>query len=273
MCRMLTLGGAVSNTKINSVCANIAGVFVYMTAFGAFADAAPIYNARSTEVYNWTGFYIGANAGHGWGHADSSVVYFGNALTLPTGFAMSDLAKPNGFIGGAQIGYNWQVSRDWVFGLEADWQGSGQKAASSRPSQSYILPGVGAPIAAGTYQMTYDAKIDWFGTARARIGYAAWNRILLYATGGLGYAEVKVSGTATDSGNSAFGPYNTTAAFGGSKVNAGWTVGGGIEAALAGNWTWKVEYLYLDLGTLDLTAPGPSIFVGGNHHHAYPFHR
>jgi outer membrane immunogenic protein len=158
---------------------------------------------------------------------------------------------PRGILGGAQIGYNWQSSPNWVFGIEADWQGSGQKASSVLPDQPYFVG-----LAFGAVTSSYDAKIDWFGTVRGRIGYA-WDRILLYATGGLAYGEVKIAGTATDSGISIGGPFSSTAAFGGSKVNAGWTLGGGIEGALVHNWTWKAEYLYVDLGTLDTSSAGP----------------
>jgi outer membrane immunogenic protein len=83
-----------------------------------------------------------------------------------------------------------------------------------------------------------DQKIDWFGTVRARAGILASPRVLLYATGGLAYGDVRTSETI---GLAGFGFSNT-------ETRVGWTVGAGIEGAIGGNWTAKLEYLYLDLG-------------------------
>ncbi len=84
---------------------------------------APVYKAPVVAPpYNWSGFYIGLNAGYSWGHQDNDLVVAATGATI---FSNSD--KLDGFIGGGQIGYNWQ-SDHWVFGLEADFQGSGQKA-------------------------------------------------------------------------------------------------------------------------------------------------
>ena len=202
-------------------------------------------------AWSWTGFYVGGNVGYSWGNADSDFTL--TVPTFPVGLvpkSLSDLARPNGIIGGPQIGYNWQSSRTWVFGVEADWQGSGQKASSTLPPQ----PSTGL-LGGGTIQTPYDAKIGWFGTVRGRIGYA-FDRVLLYATGGLAYGEVKIAGSVTDSGIVLGTPYSAVTPFSGSKVNTGWTFGGGIEGAFAGNWSWKVEYLYLDLGSLDASSPG-----------------
>lgn len=208
--------------------------------------------AAAAVVYTWSGFYAGGNVGYGWGKAANDVS-FSQLGAIPPGFAIADSVRLKGILGGAQIGYNWQPSRNWVFGLEADWQAADQKAGNTLPPQPYII----IPVTGGAIQTAYDAKIAWFGTVRGRIGYA-FDRVLLYATGGLAYGKVKVSGTVTDSGTIlGFFPFSATAPFGGSKVNAGWTLGGGIEGAIAGNWTWKIEYLYLDLGSLDTAAAGP----------------
>ena len=103
----------------------------------------------------------------------------------------------------------------------------------------------------------YEAKISWFGTVRGGIGYA-WDRVMLYATGGLAYGEVKLDGTRTVSGTFGGVPFSIAKAIGHSHVNIGWTVGAGVEGALADHWTWKAEYLYMDLGSLDdLDPPAP----------------
>ena len=116
-----------------------------------------------------------------------------------------------------------------------------------------------------------DAKIDWFGTARGRLGFLVTDQLLLNATGGLAYGEVKLSGltNASLAGTIAGVPVQggTSIAFGDSRTNVGWTVGGGIEGKFWGwlspAWSWKAEYLYIDLGSLDtVTLRGPSTAVG-----------
>lgn len=231
----------------------LASVAFSGSAFGAdmVVKAPPLSAAPG---FNWSGFYAGGNIGYGWGTAESNITL--TVPTFPVGpvpATIPDSVDPQGLIGGVQIGSNWQFSAPWVVGLEADWQGSGQKAAGSLPPQpSTSLLGV------GTIQTNYNANIEWFGTVRGRIGYAL-DRVLIYATGGLAYGEVKIVGNATDSGTVLRFPYSETASFSGSTVNAGWTLGGGIEGVLVGNWTWKAEYLYLDLGSLDTSATATGI--------------
>jgi outer membrane immunogenic protein len=223
-------------------------------------------------VYSWAGFYVGGNVGYGWGNADTDfnaaptvVTEINNppivAVNLP-GFVGSQTVKPEGVIGGGQIGYNWQFVPNWVAGVEADLQGSAQKASTSfvNPFSFTVPGGAGSALVAGTAVTDYEAKISWFGTVRGRFGYA-WDRVLLYATGGLAYGEVQMRGTRTVSGIVLGLPLSpTTTALGHSQINPGWTVGAGVEAALVGNWTWKAEYLYVDLGSLDdPDAPAPAL--------------
>jgi outer membrane immunogenic protein len=206
------------------------------------AQAAPV-------AFNWTGFYVGGNVGYGWGTGKTDTTVTG--FLAPGGvIAHSDSLKLNGIVGGAQIGYNWQVLPNWVYGLEADWQASGEKASQSY-SDAYANG-----LTAGTVATNFDAKISWFGTVRGRVGYA-WDRLFFYGTGGLAYGQVKLAGTTMDSGVFIIFPYSGTAPFSASKVNVGWTLGAGIEGALVNKWTWKAEYLYVDLGSLDISAAGP----------------
>ena len=88
--------------------------------------------------------------------------------------------------------------------------------------------------------ITTDDKLDWFGTVRGRLGVLATPNILFYGTGGAAYGLVKNSATITVAGLSAVASS--------SDLRAGWTAGGGVEGALGGGWSAKVEYLYLDLG-------------------------
>lgn len=216
------------------------------------AVKAPVYKAPAAVAYSWTGLYLGGNVGYSWDKADAHVTETLALLVSPLTFTIPDIARPNGITGGAQIGYNAQVSPDWVVGIEADWQGSAQQASRTLPSQAYFFFGIGS----GAIDAAYDAKIAWFGTVRGRIGHA-WNKVLIYATGGLAYGEIKIDGTVTDSCTRGVGPVSSTAPFTGSKVSFGWSVGGGIETVLAQQVSAKVEYLHLDLGSLDASSAGP----------------
>jgi len=213
------------------------------TSAATAADMAPRYTKAPppiVEVWNWTGFYIGGNVGYSWGRSsDTSTLTNGAGAVL---FTSADRANMDGVIGGAQIGYNWQV-QNWVWGLEADIQGSDQKGgrnflcATSICTPPFgviaVFPGPAVPVA-------LDQKLEWFGTVRGRIGVLATPKVLFYATGGLAYGEVR---TAATIGAGAFG-------FSSSSTRAGYTVGAGVEGVIAGNWTAKLEYLYVDLGTV-----------------------
>jgi outer membrane immunogenic protein len=229
---------------------------IQLAAAADLPAATPVYKAApSVAPYNWTGFYIGGNLGYSWGRADTGTDitgFLGPTSTL----VHSDALKLNGAVGGGQIGYNWQVSPNWVYGLEADWQGSSENGGvNHNDPYSLVVPGIGM-ITSGTLTTNAEAKISWFGTVRGRIGYA-WDHLLIYGTGGLAYGGVRLSGTAMDSGTFFAGTYSGTSPFSASRVNAGWTAGAGIEGALASSWTWKIEYLYLDLGSLNFSGLGP----------------
>jgi outer membrane immunogenic protein len=188
--------------------------------------------ATLTPTMNWTGFYVGANLGYALARNPSgNVEPFG--VTWNEKFNLA----PSGFLGGAQAGYNWQVAQ-WVLGVEADLDRSGQKDTQT------CLHGCDLPnlFTAATVQQT----MSWLGTARARLGYAV-GPALFYATGGLAYGNVSESITRMILGAS-------TNAYNFSHTKSGWTVGGGIErkadffGILGPNWTLRTEYLYVDLG-------------------------
>jgi outer membrane immunogenic protein len=206
-------------------------------------------------IPTWTGWYAGVNFGVSFGHVKTEfntepvTVSVAPASPIP-GFGQSDISYPDGFIGGGQIGYNWQVSPIWVVGLEADIQGALEKDHGTL-STSFSVP-IGPPgNLTGSGVTDYQTKIDWFGTARGRIGYV-WGdgAVLSYVTGGLAYGNVELDATTTVSGTAPGPiPFSTTHAITHSELKVGWVVGFGTEGKLLiPGWTYKIESFYMDLG-------------------------
>jgi outer membrane immunogenic protein len=238
----------VNNPRKESIMKKLGTAFVLGTAlFSAPALAADlpaaVYKAAPAVVaaYNWSGFYVGVNAG--WlTTRDNDVTFSGTdtgAGGLGTALALGGIPRSlgvssDGFIGGGQIGYNWQVSQ-WVFGLEADLQWADAGGSST---VNITAPGL-VPIAT-----TASSDLNWLGTVRGRLGIA-WDRVLVYATGGLAYGETEVGIRVV--APAAGPPLN--AASTNTNTRSGWTLGGGAEFALWSNWTAKAEYLYFDLGS------------------------
>jgi outer membrane immunogenic protein len=176
--------------------------------------------------FTWTGFYVGVSAGF---ISQNSRGYdFGNTNDLDGLINNSGdqygIPGVGGLFGG-NIGYNWQFAPNWVVGIEADIAWSGV-------NNSFTVTSINTLATA-----TYSSKLDYLGTVRGRIGYA-FDRALLYATGGFAYGGVN-----NFAGN---GPNRTVST---SETQTGWTVGGGLEYAFANNLTARVEALYVDLGT------------------------
>jgi outer membrane immunogenic protein len=202
---------------------------VAMFGFTSVASAAP-----PPLVYNWTGFYIGGNAGGIFAH---------NAATetdATTGLAIASFTmSPAGFAGGGQAGYNYQFAPNWVAGLEGDFQGTTQSASS--------CAGAGCANPGSAFYFTEDQKLKWFATLRARLGYANGDW-LFYVTGGGAWAEV----------HNDFLVFTPADAEGSADFNlSGWAIGGGVETHLGGRWSAKLEYLYLDLGSYTDIIPDP----------------
>lgn len=128
----------------------------------------------------------------------------------------NNVTEPSGIAGGGQLGYNWQLGQ-FVFGLETDIQAS----------------------AADDTFAPYKFSNPWFGTLRARIGYAI-NNVMLYGTGGLAYGELKGEFLGLEE----------------DKTLVGWTAGAGIEYGFTQNWSAKLEYLYMDLASRTYSITG-----------------
>jgi outer membrane immunogenic protein len=202
------------------------------------ADLPPRSYAKApalAPVSNWSGLYVGGNLGYGWGDGNTDVSF----LPTPLQFGVNNTtlgARSSGVIGGAQLGYNWQVG-SVVTGLEADIQGS-DITGSARATPTIV--GTAIPILFEV--LSSEQKLSWFGTVRGRLGVTVTPDLLLYGTAGLAYGEVEASAKFQVEGHDK-APASV------SKTKVGWTAGAGAEWMFARNWSAKLEYLYVDLGS------------------------
>jgi outer membrane immunogenic protein len=237
----------------------IAALFA-LTGGSAFAAdlppaPAPYYKAPAIVPEPpciWCGFYVGGNAG--WvGSTGNTITFTGTDTgTAGLGSALAAGAIPgstnlgySGFLGGGQFGYNWQTN-SWVFGLEADLDAASAKSSTSFPDARIINPtgGMNSP-----FTINAARELNWLGTVRGRIGITPTAPFLLYATGGLAFAQHAVGVGIVDP--TAVPPENSFNEP--SSWSAGWTVGAGGEWMFAPHWSLKAEYLYVDLGNISST--------------------
>ena len=192
---------------------------------------APAAKTVVATAYNWSGSYFGGHLGYGWAKTNvNDVDNYSFSSNCPPVCEFEFGSK--GLIGGVQAGYNWQ-SGTFVYGTELDFSFSGINHELTNPL-----------CCGGTESFATDVK--WFGTGRVRFGVAA-DRALAYLTGGVAVADFESR-------------YNDPPSFAiASGPKWGWTAGAGLEFASAANWTWRVEYLYIDLrtarGSFDGTPP------------------
>jgi len=223
--------------------------------------------AAPAPAFDWTGFYIGANAGGGWS-PNSSDPY--NGLVWPA-FAVFPPQAPiitvfpgqfgtlagtggnnSGFIGGGQIGYNWQV-RQFVLGLEADAVGTDLHGSSASATRTFGPPGFPINVPVSQTVTVNFGHVDWMASFRGRIGFAA-DRALFYATGGAAVAGIGATTTTVVNGPGIALPAGTFSSPGsGSTTRWGWTLGGGIEWAFNRNWSLGGEYRHTDFGSRGVT--------------------
>jgi outer membrane immunogenic protein len=223
------------------------------------APPAPIF---VPPPFTWTGFYIGGNAGGLWNTGNTQI----NAFFPASGLIFSNSlpgrlnTSESGFIGGGQVGYNWQTGA-FVLGAEADFQGTSLSRNISVVGPSFVNPFTGNPT--DNFTANAHQSLDWLGTVRGRVGFVATpdNRLMIYGTGGFAYGG--------GSFHANFCDFNANFCWGGSSnpTRVGWTIGGGLEYALTNNWIIGAEYLYYNLGshstTLLATGALDSVFVPG----------
>lgn len=224
--------------------ASIAAAVPFAAQSADIPQYTPPPVVTAVPAWDWSGFYVGLNAGYGWGQNDGVTMGFTDpggtwfGPCLAAGSCPGSLShSSDGFVGGAQIGYNWQIDQ-FVLGLEADIQYSDM-------SGSTTLGTAVAPFAAGRFHSS--SEINWLSTWRGRAGFT-FDRGLIYATGGVALGGVK---DRFSWGYPGLGQvYNGSS----SDTEWGWTAGGGIEYAVTNNFILGAEVLYFDLG--DTTVPG-----------------
>lgn len=204
-----------------------AATLIGMIGAASAADLRPVYKAPPPVMptYNWTGFYLGGHVGYGWGDTTATPTGIVGLLVEP--FKSSN----DGFTAGGTVGYNYQ-SGGLVFGLEGEWTWSNMDGTANPNSFLALLPGT---TLTGTYEN------NWHATAAFRIG-AAFNTVLLYAKGGIAFANNDYSVNAS----LPIGGFTYASSI--SETEIGWMVGVGVEWAIAGNWTAKLEANYMDFG-------------------------
>ncbi len=252
--------------------ASVALALVAGSAFAADLPSrkeAPVY-VPPPPSFSWAGLYGGINIGYGFGDGGQEyggIAYISPALVgpnvdlrrlrYPGGSALGGTSNLNGVLGGGQVGYNWQFSPWLVFGIETDIQAS--------DVHDTVNSAAAVADAFGTHLQTATStkSVDWYGTVRGRVGVAPFiPNLLIYGTGGFAYGGVNhgvgfadiFTGAATGFSSVATAQYDST--------STGWTAGGGIEWSPTGfpAWSVKVEYLYVDLGSTNISG----VSVGGN---------
>jgi outer membrane immunogenic protein len=202
---------------------------ISLAGIGAASAADMAVKARPAPVvlpYNWTGCYIGGNVGGKWANSTNDVFVPGT-IVAPDVTHSFGRDNASTVIGGGQVGCNWQTGA-WVFGIEGDAQA--QRWSSTRTTGASAIP----PFVPGD---TFDLRSDWQASVRGRVGYA-WDRTLLYVTGGAAFTNVRAG-----SNFIADGIFPQTLASE-TKTLIGGTVGAGVEYAVGSNWTVGVEGRY-----------------------------
>jgi outer membrane immunogenic protein len=189
--------------------------------------APATYVPAPIPYYNWSGFYIGGNVGYGFSNSNT----FSDSLVPPSTFSSS---SNNSFLGGGQVGVNWEFGPGIVIGAEADFDW----LPNNNNTITAARPGVGGATATATINSR------WLTLADAKLGYA-WDRFMIYGKGGGAFVGASNS-SGTIGGATGVG-------ISGPSTNSGWNAGVGFEYAFWGTWSVKAEYDYVRLGSATYT--------------------
>jgi outer membrane immunogenic protein len=192
-------------------------------AAAADVAPAPYYYRAPVVIFTWTGFYFGGHGGGGWATKDTSATQF-NLAGVPVNPAAVNV-DVNGWLAGGQIGANYQAG-SWVFGIEVDASGANLTGNSACSSTT----------AGVTFTSNCQAKVNGLGTVAGRVGVAI-DRSLIYGKGGAAWAS------------DSYTLNSTGLTFNANESRWGWMLGAGFEYSFTDNWSWKIEYNYLDFGT------------------------
>ncbi len=237
----------------------VAGAPAHAADLGRRPAYAPPPVVAPIPLFSWTGCYIGGHIGGGWGRKEITIPNLAAAAEIPPSevtFSVPPVTDhTSGFLGGGQVGCNYQFAPNWVIGIEGDGSAADIKGDVNAPPVTFIIPGVGTspPITS-----TFHAKTEWLASVTGRLGWAAgpW---LIYAKGGVAWAGDKFAADIP-----IFEEHLEA-----SQTRTGWTVGGGVEWAFWNNWSAKLEYDFYDFGTRSVTLTGffpgvgPSTFPAG----------
>jgi outer membrane immunogenic protein len=227
-------------------------------------------------VWSWSGCYVGVNGGGTRGQNSADLSPAGSYLNAPgalpppnpagTGDLGAELAPlshsydmaTNGWEAGGQVGCNAQWGMA-VLGIEGDWQWTNTSTSADGSFPGFFTPGTPVPNSFTTPSHTehVDVTQHWFATARVRAGFTPWERVLIYATGGVAWANYQSNTAVAFATSPAFlAPYDGAVHTGSASTNQlGWVAGGGIEWALTNNWSVKAEYLYLRFDGFNYSSP------------------
>lgn len=211
-----------------------------LALLSATALSAPAF-AQDAGGHDWTGAYWGVNAGGAWGRANQSYSttggsYLGGQDVTNFNNAGNTRNKSSGFTGGAQIGWNWQLGPNMVWGVEGDFNALDLNRSSSVTTAYTAAPGA-------TYTQSQGVRTRWLATIRPRIGWTMNGNNLLYATGGVAMADIRTYSSFSDNLMTPGAGYSSS-----KSTRTGWTAGVGDEMALTNHMSVKAEYLYADLG-------------------------
>ena len=202
-----------------------------------------------TATSDWSGLYLGGSLGGRWSDANwttTGIGIGGGGLMDPFSPSAAKFDPASVRVGG-YFGYNWQLSPAWVVGLEGDFGWGNTKGAAAGIPGTYDDTQAAGARASDSISLKTD--FDW--SLRARAGYLITPNLLTYATGGAAFQQVDLNATCAGAHSLSWcsQPHNETF----SKTMAGWTVGGGLEAKIASNWTVRGEYRCADFGKLTHT--------------------
>jgi outer membrane immunogenic protein len=221
-----------------------------ITGFAEAADMPLKALPPPAPIVNWSGFYIGGTAGASWTNENLNLnvvngtppAFFAFDLASVSALGSSLNMDSNATFGG-KIGYNWQWNGPWLLGIEADYFSLRYSHTSSVTGNPF------STFAPGFATLGSTVSTSWASTVRGRVGIVNNDHLLFYGTAGVAFANVGFNNSYRDFSPLELGFGNETASA--SQTRTGWAAGGGFDYMLTPSWILSVEYLHIDLGTLN----------------------